>query len=72
MNMYFHRRGHVFIIQKVWNQLYDFMHSFWFFIKKKYFKDLITLIYKIQNDIYIVSKLFLSIFINLKIHHFIY
>jgi len=30
MNMYFHRRGHVFVVQKVWNQSYDYMHSFWF------------------------------------------
>jgi hypothetical protein len=30
MNMYFHRRGHVFVVQKVWDQLYDFMHSFLF------------------------------------------
>jgi hypothetical protein len=33
-NIYFHKKGHVFVVQKVWNQLYDFMHSFWFiFIK---------------------------------------
>ncbi len=31
MNMYFHRRGHAFVVQKVWIKLYDFMHSFWFF-----------------------------------------
>jgi len=30
------------------------------------FKHLITLIYKNQNNIYIVSKLFLNIFITLK------
>jgi hypothetical protein len=57
MNMYFHRKGHVFVAQKIWNQLYNFMHSFWFF-EKKYFKHLIPLVYKTQNDIYIVSKLF--------------
>jgi hypothetical protein len=34
MNRYFHRRGHVFVVQKVWNQLYDFMHSFWFLFNK--------------------------------------
>jgi len=29
MNMYFHRNGHVFVVQKVWNQLQNvFMHSF--------------------------------------------
>jgi len=28
MNMYFYKRGHVFVVQKVWNQLYDFMYSF--------------------------------------------
>jgi len=28
MNMYFHKRGNVFIVQKALNQLYDFMHSF--------------------------------------------
>jgi hypothetical protein len=30
MNIYFHRRGHIVVVQKVWYQLYDFMHSFWF------------------------------------------
>jgi hypothetical protein len=39
MNMYFHRR-HVFVLQKVWNQLYDFMHSFWFLKKKVWSKVL--------------------------------
>jgi hypothetical protein len=34
MNMYFHRSRHIFVLQKVWNQLYDFIHSFLFFIKK--------------------------------------
>jgi hypothetical protein len=72
MNMYFHWRGHVYVVQKVWNQLYDFMHSFWFLEKKQFFRHLITLIYKTQSDIYMVSKLFLNIFINLKKHHFIY
>jgi hypothetical protein len=33
------------------------------YLKKKYFKHLIPLVYKIQNDIYIVSKLFLNIFL---------
>jgi len=41
-------------------------------LKKKYFKHLIPLVYKSQNDIYIVSKLFLNIFINWRRHHFIY
>jgi hypothetical protein len=52
MNMYFHRRGHSFVVQKTWNQLYDFMHSFWLLKKKMYFKHLIMLVYKTQNDIY--------------------
>ncbi len=34
MNIYIHRRGHVFVAQKVWNQLDDFMHSFWMPLKK--------------------------------------
>jgi hypothetical protein len=34
MHMYIHRRGHVFVVWKVQNQLYDFMHSFWFLLKK--------------------------------------
>jgi hypothetical protein len=33
MNMYFHKWGHVSIVQKIWNQLYDFMHFFIFFFK---------------------------------------
>jgi len=33
------------------------------------FKHLIYLVYKIQNDIYIVSNLFENIFINLTRHH---
>jgi hypothetical protein len=28
MNMYFHRRGHVFVVQKNSNELYEFMFSF--------------------------------------------
>jgi len=35
MNMYLYRRGHVFVVHKIWNQLCDFMHSFLFFLKKK-------------------------------------
>ncbi len=58
MNMYFHRKGHIFIVQIVWNQLYDFMHSFLFLFKIMQFKHLIQLVYMTQNDIYIVSKLF--------------
>jgi hypothetical protein len=53
MNMYFHRKRHVFVVQKVWNQLYDFMHLFWFFFKLQ-FRQSIQLIYRTQNDIYIV------------------
>jgi hypothetical protein len=34
MHMYFHRRRHVFVVQKLWNQFYDFMHSFLFLLKK--------------------------------------
>jgi hypothetical protein len=33
--MYFHKRKYVFVVQKAWNQLYDFMHSLWFFFKNK-------------------------------------
>jgi hypothetical protein len=58
MNMYFHRKGKALVVQKVINQLYDFMHSFWFLWKKMYFIHLIILIYKTQHDIYIVSNLF--------------
>jgi hypothetical protein len=72
MNMYFHRKRHVFVVQKIWNQLYDFMPSFWLYIFKMYFKHLIPLVYRTQKDINIVSKLFWNIFINLKRHHFIY
>ncbi len=67
MNMYFHRRGHVFVVQKIWNQLYDFMPSFLL-----YFEHLIILIYRTQKHINIVSKWFKNIFINLRRHHFIY
>jgi hypothetical protein len=28
MNMYFHKKGHVFVVQFFWNQLYDFMNCF--------------------------------------------
>jgi hypothetical protein len=35
-----------------------------YFVLKMYFKHLIPLVYKIQNDIKIISKLFLNIFIN--------
>jgi hypothetical protein len=41
MKKYFHRKGHVFIVQKIWNQLYEFMHSFLFLLKKMQFKHLI-------------------------------
>jgi len=34
MNMYFHKMGHIFVVQKVSNQLYDLMHSFLFFYLK--------------------------------------
>jgi hypothetical protein len=34
MNMYFHIRGHVFVVQKNWNQLYDLMSSFWLLFLK--------------------------------------
>jgi hypothetical protein len=64
MNMYFHKRGHVFVVPKNWNQLYDFMPSFWLLCFKMYFKHLTPIVYMTQNDIYIVSKLFLNIFIN--------
>jgi len=35
MNKYFHREGHVFVVQKIWNQLYDVMPSFLFLLKNK-------------------------------------
>jgi len=57
MNMHFYRRGHVFVVQEIWSQLYDFMYFVWLLFKKMYFRYLITLVYKTQNDIYIVSKL---------------
>jgi hypothetical protein len=68
MNMYFHRRGHVFVVQKIWNQLYDFMPSILLLFTNIYFRHLIPLVYRIQNDINITSKL---IFINLRRHHII-
>jgi len=34
MNVYFHRRGHVFVVQNIWNQSYDLKHSFWFYFFK--------------------------------------
>jgi hypothetical protein len=63
--MYFHRKGHVFVVQKNWNQLYNFMHSFLLFLWKKYFKHLIILVYETQNDIYKISKLFKNILIKI-------
>jgi len=45
---------------------------FGYFFKKMYFRHLIPLVYKTQEDINIIYKLFLNIFINLKRHHFIY
>jgi hypothetical protein len=41
------------------------------YFKNIYFKHFIPLVYKIQNDINIVSKLFKNIFINLRRNHFI-
>jgi hypothetical protein len=58
MNMYFHKRGHVFVVQLFWNQLYD--------LKKKSIETLDTISLKDQ-------KWHLhSIQINLTRHHFIY
>jgi len=58
MNMYFHRRGHVFVVQFFWNQLYD--------LKKSSIETLDTVNLKDQ-------KWHLhSIQINLTRHHFIY
>jgi hypothetical protein len=51
MNMYFHKRGHVFVVQKEWHQLYDFMSSFWLFFKKMYFKHLIPLVYRFKKTL---------------------
>jgi hypothetical protein len=31
----FKKGGIIFVVQKNWNQLYEFMHSFLFFYKKK-------------------------------------
>jgi hypothetical protein len=70
MNMYFHRKSHVFVVQKNWNQLCDFMHSFWL-VKKKWSFDT-WYIFKTQTNIYIVSKFFLNNYINLTRHHFVY
>jgi len=39
---------------------------------KMYFRHLITLYYKTQNDIYIFSKFKKNIFINFFLNHFIY
>jgi hypothetical protein len=46
MNMYFHRRGHGFVAHKIWNHLYDFMHSFWFLFFKSaiYTFDIVNLL----------------------------
>jgi hypothetical protein len=63
--MNFHKRGHVFVVQKNYKKLYDLCIPF-DYLKKLYFTHLITLVYMIQNDIYIVSKLFFNIFINFK------
>jgi hypothetical protein len=60
-----HKRGHVFVVQKVWNQLYDFMHSFLLFKKMVWTLDIISLS-PIQNDIYRVSKLFINILLIWK------
>jgi hypothetical protein len=60
--MYFHKRGHDFIVYIFWNQLYDFMHSFLLCFLKMQFRHLIQIVQRTQNDIYIVSKLFLNDF----------
>jgi hypothetical protein len=40
------------------------------YLKNIYIEHLISLVYRTQKDINIVSKLFLNIFINLRRHHF--
>jgi hypothetical protein len=71
MNMYFHRRGHVFCCPKNLKSIVRFYAFLLIIFLKLYFRHLIPLIYRTQKDIDIVSKLFLNYFINLKRHHFI-
>jgi hypothetical protein len=64
MNMYFHRRGACFCCKKnlkslVW--LYAFLLIVFL---KMHFRHLIILIYKTQNEIYIISQLFKNIWIQ--------
>jgi hypothetical protein len=69
MNMYVRRRGHAFVVQKIWNQLYDFMSSFWF-LKKKVFWTLGS--FSLHDSKWHLYNIQLICFINLKIHHIIY
>jgi hypothetical protein len=63
-------KGGMFLLyKKIWNPFYDFMPSF-LLLQKMYFIHLILLVYKTQNDIKIISKLFKNIFINLRRYHF--
>jgi hypothetical protein len=71
MNIYFHKKGHAFVIQKFEINFMILCFPFDYF-KKMYIKHLIPLVYKTQNDINIVSELFKNIFINLRRHHFFY
>jgi hypothetical protein len=57
MNMYFHRRGHFFVLQKKRINCMTLCIAFDSF-KKMHFRHLITLVYRTQNEIYILSKLF--------------
>ncbi len=69
MNMSFYRRGQCTksFILIVWFYAFLFITFL-----KNYFRHLITLVYKTQNDIYIIFKIFLNTFINLRWHHLIY
>ncbi len=71
MNMYFHRRGHVFVIQKIEINCMILCFPFDYF-KNLYFKHLIPSLYNTQNDINIVSKLFKIFLLIFRRHHFIY
>jgi hypothetical protein len=48
-----------FLVQKVWINLHEFLHSVWL-LKKWSLKQLIYLVFKSQKDIYIISKIILK------------
>ncbi len=72
--MYLHKRGHAFVIKTIEIEINFIILCIHFdsFKKNVQFKHLITLVYKTQNDIYILSKLFLNLFTNLTKHQLIY